>query len=61
MKIQSEIKHFLSGKLTIFLAKIKHFHNDNLTKIRKIVTKNLQKIEFGAVQRFLNLVDLEKR
>ena len=47
--------------MNIFLSKIKHFHNDNLTKIRKTVAKNLQNIEFGAVQRFLNLVDLEKQ
>ena len=40
--------------------KIKHFLDDDLTKIKKTLAKNLQNVEIGAVQRFLNLVDLEK-
>ena len=42
--------------LNIFLKKI----CQNLSTFRKNIVEHLQKIEFGAVQRFLILVDFEK-
>ena len=42
--------------LNIFLKKI----CQNLSTFRKNIVEHLQKFEFGAVQRFLILVDFEK-
>ena len=45
LKIKAKIKHLQKLKLNIFLLKIKHFLDENLSNFRKKIVENLQNFE----------------
>ena len=58
-----EIPIKIGAKIDEIYEKSQNFIHflENLHKIAKIVTKFSELLEFGAVQRIANIVDLEKR